>query len=215
MKNQLYSLYNNRQRDFKKIINTFPNDDLAGPLLMSPNIDFVNSKNRLLIIGQETNGWSYHLDDIEKQMKHYEDFNVGVDYYSSPFWNITRKIEAILENNPHSCAWTNLNKFDLNSGRPHGEYEKAISELDDILLSEIQILRPNYCLFYTGPYFDQRIKNLFENIEFEAIPNFAISEFCKLKHPNLPENSYRSHHPKSLRIRHIENRFIEYFMNKK
>ena len=148
-------------------------------------------------------------------MKQYEDFNVGIDYYASPFWNITRKIENALDNKPHSCAWTNLNKFDLNQKRPHGEYEAAISELDDILLAELQILKPDFCLFYTGPSFDYRLKTILQDIEFIEIPNFTIRQFCKLKHPNLPENSYRSHHPKSLRIRYLEDDFVNYITQQK
>lgn len=210
MKNKLFELYKNRQHDFKKVFNTFPKDDLAGPFLMSPNSDYYASKHRLLIIGQETNGWSKHIDDLENQMETYEDFNVGIEYYASPFWSITRKVEAALDNKPHSCAWTNLNKFDLESGRPNGVYATAISELDDILLSEIKIIKPNFCLFYTGPSFDDRLKTIFKGIEFIEIPKFTLSQFCKLKHPDLPKNSYRSHHPKSLRIRHIENDFIDY-----
>ena len=215
MKNELLSLYTSRQKDFKKIVETFPEDDLAGPLLMSRDSAYFTSPNKLLIVGQETNGWSYHINEIEKQMTTYEKFNVGIDYYASPFWNITRKIENALDNKPHSCAWTNLNKFDLDSGRPHGEYETAISALDDILLSELEILKPDFCLFYTGPSFDYRLKTIFQEIEFIEIPNFTIKQFCKLKHPNLPENSYRSHHPKSLRIRHLEEDFINYIKKQK
>ena len=200
MNKELLSLYLSKQEDFRKVVEKFSDDDIAGPLLMSPNPDYYISTNKLLIIGQETNGWSYHIDDIEKQMKSYEEFNVGIEYYASPFWNITRKVETALGNNQHTCAWTNLNKFDLDSGRPFGEYETAISELDDILLSELKIIKPDFCLFYT---------------EFIEIPNFTVTQFCKLKHPDLPENSYRSHHPKSLRIRYLEDDFIDYLTKQK
>jgi hypothetical protein len=215
MKNELLSLYKNRQKDFKKVLEIFPEDDLAGPFLMSPNPDFYTSSNRLLIIGQETNGWSYHIDDLEKQMENYEDFNVGIEYYASPFWNITRKVENALENKPYSCAWTNLNKFDLDGGRPYGEYETMISKLDDILLSEMKILNPDFCIFFTGPSFDYRIKTIFQDIEFIEITNFTVRQFCKLRHPDLPANSYRSHHPKSLRIRYLEDNFIDYISKQK
>ena len=215
MKNELLSLYTNRQKDFKKVVEAFPEDDLAGPLLMSPNPDYYTSTNKLLIIGQETNGWSYHINDLEKQMQQYEKFNVGIEYYASPFWNITRKVEDALDNKPHSCAWTNLNKFDLDAGRPHGKYKTAISELDDILLSELKILKPDICLFYTGPSFDNRLKTIFKDIVFIEIPNFTLRQFCKLKHPSLPENSYRSHHPKSLRIRCLEDAFVDYLSTQK
>jgi hypothetical protein len=215
MKNELLELYKTRQTDFKSVIEKFPEDDLAGPFLMSPSLDYNSQPNRLLIIGQETNDWSYHIDDLEKQMEQYEDFNVGIEYYASPFWNITRKIETALDNKPYSCAWTNLNKFDLDAGRPYGEYEATISKLDDIFLSELKIVKPDFCLFYTGPSFDYRLRTIFQDIEFVEIPNFTVRQFCKLKHPDLPENSYRSHHPKSLRIRYLEDNFINYIGKQK
>ena len=40
MKNALLALYTIRQKDFKKVVETFPEDDLAGPFLMSPNPDY-------------------------------------------------------------------------------------------------------------------------------------------------------------------------------
>jgi len=217
MKNELLSLYISRQKDFQKVIEQFPEDKdkLAGPLLMSPNPSYYSSPNKLFIIGQETNGWTYHIDDIEKQMKTYEDFNVGFKYTASPFWNITRKVEKVLDNQPHSCAWTNLNKFDLSGRRPTGIYETAISALDDILISELKIIKPDFCLFFTGPSFDYRLKIIFQNIDFIKLPNFSKRQFCKLKHPDLPENSYRSYHQKSLRMRHLEKDFIDYIGKQK
>ena len=213
MKNKLLNLYNNRQQDFKGIIEKFPEDDLAGPFLMSPNEEYVNQPNKLLIIGQETNGWSYHIDELDKQMKTYEDFNVGIEYRASPFWNISRKVEKALNNTPYTCAWTNISKFDLDSGRPYGEYETAISKLDDILISEINIIQPDFCMFFTGPSFDQRLRTIFQDIEFIELPNWSIRQFCQLKHPDLPENSFRSYHPKSLRLRYLEDDFIDYITN--
>ena len=213
MKNKLLNLYTNRQQDFKGIIEKFPEDDLAGPFLMSPNEEYINQANKLLIIGQETNGWSYHIDELDKQMKTYEDFNVGIEYRASPFWNISRKVEKALNNTPYTCAWTNISKFDLDSGRPYGEYETAISKLDDILISEINIIQPNFCMFFTGPSFDQRLRTIFQDIEFIELPNWSIRQFCQLKHPDLPENSFRSYHPKSLRLRYLEDDFIDYITN--
>lgn len=215
MKSKLLSLYATRQKDFKKVVDKFQGDKLHGPLLMSPNEAYCTSSNKLLIIGQETFRWSCHVDDIGKQMDFYEDFNVGKDYFASPFWNITRKVEEVLGNEKYSCAWTNLNKFDVNAKRPKGKYETAISELDDILLSELKIIEPDFCLFYTGPSFDYRLRTIFQDIEFIEIPNFTLRQFCKLKHTYLPENSYRSYHPKSLRIRHLEDDFIKYITSQK
>jgi len=210
MKEQLLNLYKQRQADFISIMSKFPDDDLAGPFFMSPNDKYSLQPNPLLIIGQETNGWMYDVEDLEKQMKHYEDFNVGINYKSSPFWNITRKVETAIGSELYTCAWTNVNKFDLDAGRPSGEYEKAISTVDDILIEEIRIVKPKVCLFYTGPSFDDRLKSIFENIEFIEIPGWTTRQLCQLKHPLLPDLTFRSYHPKSLRLRYLEEDFVNY-----
>ena len=210
MKNELLSLYTSRQKNYKKVAETFPEDDLAGPLLMSPNPEYYTSPNKLLIIGQETKGWSYHIDDIEKQMKTYEDFNVGIEYYSSPFWNMTRKVEKALGNEPHTCAWTNISKFDVNSGRGYGEHELAIATLDDLLIIEINILQPKVCIFFTGPSFDERIKNIFPAIEFSNVSGHSSRQLSQLKHPNLPNLTFRSYHPNYLRRSGLEPDFIKF-----
>ena len=209
MKDQLTKLYKSNLKAFKLIRDTFPNGDLPGPFLMSPNSLYGSQKNKLLIVGQQTKGWTYDHDNIDKQLDTYEKFNVGEDYYPSPFWNITRKLEKALRNDPLSCAWTNLNKFDLDEDRPYGEYEQAISKLDAILIDEIDIIKPNICMFFTGPDFDYRLKNLFTGIEFIKIEGLSIRQFCRLKHRNLPEKSFRSYHPKALRIQQLEDGFIK------
>ena len=207
---QLKQLYEENLDGFKNVKNNFPDDDIAGPLLMSPNKIYQNQSKKLLIIGQQTNWWEYNINDIDKQMKSYEGFNVGENYYASPFWNIIRKLELVLGNDKCSCTWTNLNKFDLDSGRPYGNYELEISKLDSILIKEIQILKPDICVFFTGPSFDGRLKSIFDNILFTKVDNWGINQLSKLTHPNLPKLSFRTHHPKSLRIRYLENDFIKF-----
>lgn len=177
---------------------------------MSPNELYLTQPYRLLIIGQQTNGWTYYVDDIDRQLKTYEDFNLGVDYYASPFWNITRKLELAIGNAEYSCGWTNINKFDLDGNRPFGEYEKEISRLDSLLIKEIEVLKPDVCVFFTGPSFDQRIASIFSGITFHFIDNWERKQLCRLKHPKLPNLTFRTHHPKSLRIRYLEKGFIDY-----
>jgi hypothetical protein len=209
MKNELLKLYKKNLHAFSRIRETFPNDDLPGPFLMNPNSLYYKQQNKLLIIGQQTKGWTYHHDNIEKQINTYDKFNIGEDYYASPFWNITRKLEKALGNEPLSCAWTNINKFDLDEDKPTGEYETEISKLDAILVEEINIIQPNICMFFTGPSFDYRLKYLFPRIEFIKLENWNSRQFCKLKHPELPEKSFRSYHPKYLRINYLEDGFLE------
>ena len=210
MKERLLEVYQDRQKDFINVISKFPDDELSGPLLMSPNENYGQQPNPLLVIGQETNGWEYHVEDLCKQMEHYEKFNVGINYYASPFWSVTRKLESALGNQPYSCAWTNISKFDFNEGRPYGENETAIATLDDILVTEIQIIQPKVCIFFTSHHFDRRIKAIFPEIEFSKVEGFLLNQLSHLKHPDLPDLTFRTYHPRYLRISGLEEDFIEF-----
>lgn len=213
MKDKLLNLYTDRQQDFKNVTGQFANDDLHGPFLMSPNNIYVNQKNPLLIIGQETYGWGKNVDDLNKQMQDYEIFNVGQHYYSSPFWSITRKVEDAVGNQSYSCAWTNISKYDVGGGRAYGEYEIAISKLDSILIDEIKIIQPKICLFFTGPAFDERINNIFSNIEFKEVQDWTPRQLSQLKHPSLPVLSFKTYHPNYLRRSGLEHKFMGFITN--
>ncbi len=210
MKEELFKLYQNAQDTFRQIVNAFPGDELGGPFLMSPQQNYNRQKNPLLIVGQETNGWTYHVEEIKKQMDTYEEFNVGEEFNSTTFWNVIRKVEEVLGNERQSCAWTNLSKFDLYGAKSYGKYEKAISQADKLIVDEIKILDPKVCLFFTGPDFDSRLKRTFPGLKFEPVENWNDKQFCRLVHPALPEFTYRSYHPKSLRLRRLENDLLDF-----
>lgn len=209
MKEELLHLYQQEQQAFEAVVKSFPHDDLAGPFLMSPLQNYKEQRNPLLIVGQETNGWTYHFQEIEKQMGTYEQYNVGINNGTTVFWNVIRRIENMLDNAPHSCAWTNLSRFDLYGGKPHGKYQKVISKLDNLVLEEIRIVAPKVCFFFTGPDYDKRLTNIFEEIEFIEIPGWNKNQLCLLKHPSLPIYTFRSYHPKSLRLRRLEALFLQ------
>jgi hypothetical protein len=213
LREQLLSLYESRQQDFKNVKAQHPNDSLAGPFLMSPIDAYIKQLRPLLVIGQETNGWLDNVEDMKRMMSFYEaeKATIGIKRGGTPFWNITQKLEVAIGNDKYSCAWTNLSKFDVNSKRALGAHESTIKTLDDVLVSEIKIISPCICMFFSGPSFDNRIKDIFKGVEFTPIEGWATSQFCQLKHPDLPVNSFRSYHPKSLRLRKLESRFIEFF----
>lgn len=210
MINKLHNLYESYQPKFIEITQKFPDDDLAGPFLMSPNTNYQNQNTKILIVGQETNGWGYFSDNVKEGMKLYEKFNLGENYRSSPFWNVTRKVERALTGEEFSCAWTNLNKFDFGGKSPQGEHKKVISDVDDLLIQEIDLLDPDIVLFFTGPNFDNRIRNIFPEISYNEVEKFTERELALLKHPKLPANSYRTYHPRYLRQSRIEENFIKF-----
>lgn len=111
---------------------------------------------KIVFVGQETNGWSSHTD-VKKQMKTYSDFGLGKEYISSPFWNVIRKIEKELTGQHFCCASLNLNKFDINKKRSREPFLTEIEELDHILYAEIELLKPDIVILFTGPRYDRRI----------------------------------------------------------
>lgn len=210
MKEELYNLYLEKQPLFQSVVSRFPFDELAGPFLMSPDNNFRMQRTPLLVVGQETNGWTSNVEEIEKQMRAYEKFHAGESSRYSAFWDVIRKIEKLLGNDLYSTAWTNLSKFDLYGVRCYGKYEKAFSTADAILAEEVKIVDPAMCMFFTGPHFDNRLRGVFEGLEFIEIPGFTLNQFCALKHPQLPALSFRSYHPRSLKLKNLEKDFLSY-----
>jgi hypothetical protein len=220
IKTELLKVYCTRLPDFQRIQDVCKYDNtgiqINGPLLMSPNENYAKQLFPLLVIGQETKSWhSFSTDASEagcvELMADYESFNVGEKYYASPFWNMTRKIENALGNEPCSCAWTNISKYDQNGKKPDAEHSAIFSAVDNLLIDEINIMKPKICLFFTSYKFDYRLKNIFEQIEFiEAGDGFEAKALCRLKHPNLPALSFRTYHPQYLRRSGKEEAVIDF-----
>ena len=224
IKEELFKVYYSRISDFQHIQDVCSVN--SAPCLMSPNENYSKQPFPFLAVGQNTSGWEGKIssgwgwdspgpdefteEDLTGLMTLYEDFKSGINYYSSPFWNIIRKIETTLGNTPYSCAHTNISKYDQNNGKPDKEREKHFSILDNLLIDEIRIIKPAICIFFTGHDFDYRLKNIFGQIEFLYADDYEIHELCQLKHPLLPVLTYRTYHQNYLRMRKMEESVIDF-----
>jgi hypothetical protein len=204
----LRKLYEENKAILKEVRENFINEDLQGPLLMELFAYFEQSI-KLFIIGQETAGWCCDYNDHESLLNTYKNFKMGKNYYSSPFWNITRKIEDIIGIQPYSCAWSNLNRYDHRGREPKGEILKTIKKLDYIISKEISVIKPDICMFFTNRKYDYRILELFPGIQMEPIEGLPYNHFVRLSHQSLPEYSFRTPHPKTIRIQKWEESFIK------
>jgi hypothetical protein len=202
----LRDLYTNNLGRFAQFVHSFPDEDLQGPLLMEPTAYFQQPR-KLFVIGQETGGWGYHYDDIDAQLAVYKKFNLG-EQWPGPFWNITRKVESILGIERCSCAWSNLNRFDQEGHAPTGKILDEVSKLDFLVRDEIRILRPDICLFYTNWKYDDRIKALYPGAEFNDIGGLPSTHFASVIHTDLPKLTFRTPHPRSIRMRGYEKAFL-------
>lgn len=176
----LYLSHSNRLAEFAGM---FPEEGLQGPLLLDPPA-YPNQRTKLLVVGQETGGWLDDYHNVDAQLKNYRKFNLG-EKWTGPFWNITRKVESALGIDKCSCAWTNLNRFDHNGKPPAGAVLAAIPALDFLLREEIQILRPDVCVFYTNRKYDHRLRALYPGVQFTDIPGLPSSHFARLTHSEV------------------------------
>lgn len=181
---------------------------LHGPLLL--NIDkYFTQKIKLMVVGQETYGWSTS-GDVETLIAVYERFNFGASYVSSPFWSVIRKIERSLEVEPYAIAWSNLNRFDVNTGSPDRTVlAKPIATIDYLLKAEIDILTPDVCILFTNHKYDKRLEALYDGIHFENIEGLPNKHFASLHHPDLPKHTIRAPHPRTIRMMKWEDAFIK------
>ncbi len=213
MYKQLKSLYEKNSIKIREVRDTFPDDDLEGPFLIYPCEEYLNSKIKMMIIGQQTNGWECNVNDFDEQLFCYDGFDLGRNYNSSPFWNIYHKLERSILNKDYCTVWGNVNKYDLECDKPYGEYENKISELDYILKDEINILKPNIIIFICGYTFDERIENIYKQANFKTVFDWTFNQMVKIEHSDLPEHTYRTYHPKYLRMSKLENRIINTLSN--
>lgn len=180
---------------------------MEGPFLIAPSDSYWSSVVKVAFVGQETHGWP-SAENIRDQMQEYADFNLGVEYYASPFWNVIRKLERSLTNSQFSSAWLNVNRFDQERGAPSNENKRTLSELDFILFEELRIISPDVAIFFTGPSYDNRLFQLLP-CAIQAVDGFSERQLCHLNSDLLPAKLFRTYHPNYLRRSSLEKSVIE------
>jgi hypothetical protein len=131
-------------------------------------------------------------------MEGYSHFALGRRYNSSPFWQASRQLYAFLNpDGPQSgFLWSNLVKVDQERDRPVEHVEEAVCELG-LLPAELDIVRPDVVAFFTGHNYDPRLCSTFPALRFVQLGEFL----ARLEHPVLPFHTYRTPHPKWLRLK--------------
>lgn len=165
---------------------------VSGPLLIDLPPAYEEAKVKLLCVGQQTNGW-FEIDrGIDGLLKGYREFDLGRNYTPSPFWQACHRLSRSL--NPDgpgfSFAWSNLVRVDQDQMRPSRDIEEAVSTVK-LLQKEIAVLEPHVVVFFTGPYYDARLRESFPGIRLTADSPWVTS----LTHPLLPSACYRTYHP--------------------
>jgi len=178
----------------------------------------------LLVIGQETLRWQYEPEESAggSAIRCFKDFSVAVDgvgamwemyrryglgrsfpKLNSPFWRGFRALDTAVNAVRDSALWTNLFKVNVNGSVmrncTRAEIAKLHSAQRGLLQHEIDVLKPDVVVFFTGPRYDSAIRAEFDAVEFKSFDaSISHSRLALLRAPGLPGKTVRSYHPEYL-----------------
>jgi len=200
----------------KDINNDLPACDKAtNPLLLQTNESYLKAKTKIMFFGQETNYWHIEKDEgqfhgeIEPLVKLYETFYLKGNCfsYSGYFWNGIKRFMQLLEssgNSNYGFIWNNVIKIGkCGKGKPNSEILNIQQDFFRVIKDEIEILKPDYLVFFSGPNYDYLIKKFIEPIEFQSIGGYEKRQLCKIE-TSIKLKGYRTYHPRYLCMNGID-----------
>lgn len=194
----------------------------SAPLLVSISDDWRTSVSRLVIVGQETNGWTSAVNaktrlistlehfcsndsGISEMVHAYElfDFARTYSHRNSAFWRAFRIMESNVAAKKSAVIWTNLFRVDVGGSVMRHCDEAARNHLrrvqTNLLTTEIKVLNPTVVVFFSGPSYDQEIAHAFKGCTFEQVfSDRPLREVALVRSSLLPANSFRIYHPNYL-----------------
>jgi hypothetical protein len=188
---------------------------LSNPLMLyiKDEADFEAADIKVMYFGRETQG--YFEDDFPKIIGRYSEWHdtrdIVNDKKPNPFALRVNEFRKRMDEKAAKSGlkvrylWNNIIKMDVNGKFPLVNVRRQIREKFDVILNEVQIVKPSIIWFATGPDAYADIANIhFKGVRYENIPGFEQRELCKLILPSLPElesvkYAFRSLHPSAWR----------------
>ncbi len=191
---------------------TKPNVDgaLPTPLFLNVSQTYCDAKYRVMIFGQETHKWGnfseHTLEGLTKQFCEFYNNNVSFSIdklqYNVIFFRAFKKIKKLLDDKVGSgnseVMWNNIVKIGKFDGKnlPSEEIMKWQEPLYESMIKfEVELLKPDIIIFFTGPRYDQFIEKTFGDISHEPIQGYKHNQLTFIKSMDLPKNSIRTYHP--------------------
>ncbi|RNB53519.1 hypothetical protein EDM57_19690 [Brevibacillus gelatini] len=178
---------------------------LSNPFLIDVVDSYRSASVKVLFVGKETCGWGQYIGTVDQEpweaiidlQKDYIKFRQEAKWAHTPFWRASKAIyDRLNPNGPADGYMTsNLIKLDQKNTRPSPEVEEIICSNFPLLPYEIKALSPDVVIFFTGPYYDERLKKTFAGALFETVNDLAPKVLSRIKHEMLPPHSYRTYHP--------------------
>jgi hypothetical protein len=144
-------------------------------------------------------------DSVKALCWGYKEFKFGLTQKlgGTPFWRAFRDIQKW----PNaSLMWSNVLRTDCTPRHFAKDpgiklkdlNDKMIEQQEFVLRNELEILKPDVCIFFSGPYYDHIIRSAFPNTEFSQCTNVPERELGLLSGGLLPGRTFRTFHPNYL-----------------
>ncbi len=167
------------------------------------------------MIGQQTNSWfkedgiKQEIESVQALMSEYQKFNLGEKYKSTFFWRAAYLLQQTI--NPGSdqfgIMWSNLVRVDHMKKRAEVRIEDLICIIP-LLKREIEIVKPDVVVFFTGPDYEERLVCTFPGVRIKKISEYDLKHLAQLEHSQLPSRTFRTYHPGYLSRQGLTNHVI-------
>ena len=98
--------------------------------------------------------------------------------------------------------WSNVSRCDYSAQSilqaPEEVREELVTSQKNILLRELEILKPHACVFFSGPYYDPMLSVSFPDCKFLPCASQPVQKLAHLIDSSLPAASFRTYHPNYL-----------------
>lgn len=211
---KLEQLYEDNWQSYLLNVRDSGPEPAAFPFLISVQDDYIHSDKRIMICGQETQGWGNRYDNQPKNMTYekilleYRNFVGPIDGksgYNSPYWNFINAIMSV-----HTDKAFVINNI-VKTGRRYGSgCNEIINELSikffPVNRKEFEFLKPDYLIFLTGPNYDERIKKILGDFKVKNLNDeLRCIDLLIFEDKNLP-SAIRCYHPNYIqRIKKRDN----------
>lgn len=198
MKDELLNLYSKYWDGYIENVRKVSNS--AYPFLIVPRDNYCTAKNRIMICGQETQGWCNELDNKNPEevtpkmvMSFYNGF-VNGGAYSSSYWHFGHRLEKMLPE--AGFVYNNIVKIGKrrSAGCDDSIYRLSLKHFP-VYRKELDILNPDVIIFLTGKYYDWRIRETLGDFRTEVISPGIFIERIIFNDSSIP-TAYRTYHPR-------------------
>ena len=222
---KLKQLYSENWEVYNKKIKDWELQHLAkgvtNPLCLAVNENYLSADIKVMIFGQETNGWcddDVRSGNIEGMQKAYLSFFKGNKFdshkgqFKNGFNHIVKDLNEEYADKKIGFIWNNIIKRGKKNGKgkpPKGVYNIE-KEYFNIISQEINILKPDVIIFLSGPYYDVNIKTVFKNVSFKDINEFKKRQLAIVDGINT-KIAIRTYHPNYLYRVRGKKKHTDYF----